>query len=219
MNHDQFISTAASYDRITAEYVRHIFRELEGKPFDRAMLDHFAERLRDRGVVCDMGCGPGHVARYLAERGLGVVGVDLSPGMVAQAAALNPGLGFHVGNMLALEEADETWAGIVALYSIIHISRDMAVAALKELWRVLKPGGLLLLAFHLGEEMLHVDEMWSRPVALDFWFYDTAEMMAYLHEAGFIVEEAVERDPYAPEVEHQSRRAYILARKPKDVHM
>lgn len=216
MNHDQFISTAASYDRITAEYVRHIFRELEGKPFDRAVLDRFAERLRGRGVVCDMGCGPGHVARYLAERGLDVVGVDLSPGMVAQAAALNPGLGFHVGNMLALEEADGTWAGISAFYSIIHISREMAVAALRELWRVLKPGGLLLLAFHLGDEMLHIDEMWSRPVALDFWLYDTAEMIAYLHEAGFIVEEAVERDPYAPEVEHQSRRAYILARKPKD---
>lgn len=216
MNHDQFISTAASYDRITAEYVRHIFRELEGKPFDRAVLDRFAERLRGRGVVCDMGCGPGHVARYLAERGLDVVGIDLSPGMVAQAAALNPGLGFHVGNMLALEEADGTWAGISAFYSIIHISREMAVAALRELWRVLKPGGLLLLAFHLGDEMLHIDEMWSRPVALDFWLYDTAEMIAYLHEAGFIVEEAVERDPYAPEVEHQSRRAYILARKPKD---
>lgn len=214
MNHEQFISTAASYDRVSAEYVRHIYRELDGKPFDRAMLGRFAERLRGRGVVCDMGCGPGHIARYLADQGIEVAGVDLSPGMVAQAAALNPDLSFHVGNMLALGEADEAWAGIAAFYSIIHIPRDRVVAALRELWRVLRPDGLLLLAFHLGdEELLHVDEMWSRPVALDFWFYDTAEMVGYLEEAGFVVEEAVERDPYAPEVEHQSRRAYVLARK------
>ena len=44
--------------------------------------------------------------------------------------------------------------------------------------------------------------------------YGSDEMQSYLERAGFVVEEVVERDPYAPEVEYQSRRAYILARKP-----
>ena len=48
---------------------------------------------------------------------------------------------------------------------------------------------------------------------MDFIFYTTAEMKEYLREAGFVVEEAIERDPY-PEVEYQSRRAYLFARKP-----
>ncbi|MCA9866191.1 MAG: methyltransferase domain-containing protein [Anaerolineales bacterium] len=209
-------ATADSYDRIAADYVRHIYHELEGKPFDRATLDSFAARLRGRGTVCDMGCGPGHVARYLAGRGLEVVGVDLSPGMMAQAAVLNPDIPFRVGDMSALDEPDGSWAGIAAFYSIIHIPRESVVATLGEMHRVLEPGGLLLMAFHVGDEKVHVEEMWQQPVALDFWFYGAAEMAGYLERAGFVVEEVVQRDPYAPDVEHQSRRAYLLARKPEN---
>ena len=161
-----------------------------------------------------MGCGPGHVARYLAERGLAMIGVDLSPGMVAQAAALNPDIPFRVGDMLKLDEADGVWAGIVAFYSIIHVPPQEIVAALSEMRRVLQPGGLLALAFHLGDgAAVHVEEMWQQPVTLDFWFYGAAEMADYLTQAGFVIEEVNEREPYAPEVEHQSRRAYVLARK------
>jgi SAM-dependent methyltransferase len=209
--------TARSYDRIADEYARRIYHELDGKPADRAILDRFADRLRGRGVVCDIGCGPGHVARYLADRGLEVVGVDLSPGMVSQAAALNAGISFRVGNMLALDEPDECWAGIVAFYSIIHVPREEVVPALTEMRRVLKPGGLLLLAFHIGNEALHVEEMWAQPVALDFWFYGAAEMTGYLEQADYATEEVFERDPYVPDVEHQSRRAYLLARKPESM--
>ena len=49
---------------------------------DRQLLDRFADSVRGAGVVCDLGCGPGQVARYLQERGLPVCGVDLSLGMI-----------------------------------------------------------------------------------------------------------------------------------------
>ena len=205
------MDTAGSYDQIAAEYSRRIYHELDGKPLDRALLERFAERLRGQGVACDLGCGPGHVARYMAERGLDVIGVDLSPGMVARAAALNPGIPFHVGDMLALNVPDGAWAGIIAFYSVIHIPREQVATALREMRRVLMPGGLLLLAFHIGHETLHVEEMWEQAVALDFTFFEPAEMAGYLEQAGFIVEDVIEREPYGPDVEHQSRRAYILA--------
>ena len=178
------------------------------------MLDRFAERLRGRGVVCDMGCGPGQIGRYLADRGLPVVGVDLSPGMVARAAALNPDIPFRVGDMSALDEPDGAWAGIAVFYSIIHVSPGEVVAALTEMRRVLQPGGLLLLAFHIGDEVVRPEEMMGQPVALDFWFYTPEQMRGWLEAAGYTVEEVLEREPYAPEVEHQSRRAYVVARKP-----
>ena len=203
--------TANSYDRVAAEYARHIYGELAGKPFDRALLDRFAARLRGRGVVCDMGCGPGQIARYLADRGLDVAGVDLSPGMVAQATALNPDIPFRQGNMLALDEPDGAWAGIAAFYAIIHIPPAQVTAALAEMRRVLQPGGLLLLAFHIGDEVVRPAEMWGQPVTLDFWFYRPEWMRACLEAAGYVVEEVTERDPYPPDVEHQSRRAYVLA--------
>lgn len=212
--HQHLENLRASYDQVAADYVTHIYHELEGKPLDREILNRFAERLRDNGVVCDMGCGPGQIARYLADQGLDMIGVDLSPGMVAQATALNPDIPFRTGNMLALDEPDGAWAGIVAFYAIIHIPREKVTVALTELRRVLRPAGWLLLSFHMGSDVLHETEMWGHDVVLDYWFYEVSEMTTYLEQAGFQVVEVIEREPYSPDVEYQSRRGYILAQKP-----
>jgi SAM-dependent methyltransferase/GNAT superfamily N-acetyltransferase len=209
----RLIDLQNTYDRVADEYARRIFDELKDKPFDRDLLDRFAARLNGAGVVCDMGCGPGQIARYLHDRGLTVVGVDLSSSMIKQARRLNPDLEFQTGNMLSLNVEDEAWAGIAAFYSIIHIPRAQVIAALCELRRVLRGGGLLLLAFHVGNETLHLDEWWGHAVAADFEFFDLDEMQRYLAAAGFEIEEAIEREPYL-EVEHQSRRGYCLAHKP-----
>jgi SAM-dependent methyltransferase len=202
------------YDLVADEYVRHIFEELQHKPLDRELLDRFAARVRDVGPACDMGCGPGHVARYLHHRGVQVCGVDLSVGMVERARRLTPVIQFQQGDMMALDVPDQTWAGIAAFYSIIHIHRDDMTRALGELRRVLRPGGILLLAFHIGDETIHLDEWWDQPVSVDFFFFRPDEMAGYLRAAGFEIEEIIEREPY-PDVEHQSRRAYIFARRPK----
>jgi SAM-dependent methyltransferase len=207
----------ASYDRVAAEYARRIAGELANKPADRALLDRFAAPLAGAGLVADVGCGPGHVAAYLAERGVEVCGLDLSPVMVAEARRLHPGLAFAVGDLLGLPAPDGAWAGAVAYYSLIHLPRLSVAPALRELSRALRPGGSLFVAFHVGEEVRHLEEWWGQPVSLDFVFFTVEEMRGYLREAGFRVEEVTEREPY-PDVEAQTRRAYVLATKPADVH-
>ena len=213
MMNQEFKDVQNSYDRVAAEYVQRISGELEHKPLDRQLLDRFAMRFEGLGPVCDLGCGPGHVARYLHERGVPVIGIDLSPVMMEQARRLNPGIEFRQGNMLSLDIEDGAWGGIVAFYSIIHLPRSEIAAALAEMKRVLRPGGLLLLAFHIGDETLHLDEWWGQRVTVDFHFFRSEEMADSLRTAGFEVEEVVEREPY-PDVEHQSRRCYIFARNP-----
>ena len=204
----------ASYDRVADEYVRRIADELQHKPLDRQLLDRFADRVRDAGLACDMGCGPGHVAAYLHGSGVRVCGVDLSPAMVAAARRLNPAIEFRQGDMRALDVQDGAWAGIAAFYAIVNLPRGEVIDALRELRRVLQPAGLLLLSFHLGDDVLHLDEWWGCAVSLDFTFFQSAEVAGYLETAGFVVEELIERAPY-PEVEHQSRRAYIFATSEK----
>jgi SAM-dependent methyltransferase len=213
MDTHQSTACQTSYDLVAEEYVRRIFDELQHKPLDRELLDRFAVAVRDVGPVCDLGCGPGQVARYLHERGVQVFGVDLSAGMVEQARCLTPTITFRRGDMLALEATDESWAGIVAFYSIIHIPRADLPRALAEFLRVLRPGGKLLLAFHIGDEAVHLDEWWGHKVCVDFFFFRSEEMTQHLRNAGFEIEEIIEREPYA-EVEHQSRRSYIFARRP-----
>jgi SAM-dependent methyltransferase len=203
-----------SYDRVAGEYARRIFGELEHKPLDRQLLDRFAARVQGLGPVGDLGCGPGHVARYLHERGVRVTGIDLSAVMVEQARRLNPGIEFRHGDMLSLDVGDRAWGGLVAFYSIIHVPRPEIADALAEMKRVLRPGGLLLLAFHVGDETVHLDEWWGQPVSVRFLFFRAEEVADFLRAAGFEVEETIEREPY-PDVEHQSRRAYIFARKPE----
>jgi len=50
-------------------------------------------------------------------------------------------------------------------------------------------------------------------ISMDFFLFPTSEIHKLLDAAGFAVEEVIQREPYSPEVEYQSRRAYIFARK------
>jgi SAM-dependent methyltransferase len=164
------------------------------------------------GPVADLGCGPGHVTRFLADQGVVAVGLDLSPGMIAEARRLNPDLEFLEGDMRALPWPDATLGGLAALYSILHLRRPQLPAAFREMRRVLKPGGLALIAFHVGDEDLHLDEWWDMPVRLDFRFFSVAEITPLLGDAGLELVESREREPYEG-VEHPSRRAYLMARR------
>jgi SAM-dependent methyltransferase len=208
--------TQHGYDIVADVYAERIYDELRHKPLDRAWLDRFAARVRDLGPAVDLGCGPGQVARYLRDHGVrDVLGIDLSPGMLAQARRLNPDIEFRQGDMRRLDVPDATWGGIAAFYSIIHIHRDEMLDTLRELKRVLRPHGLLLLVFHRGQETLHADELLGKTVNVDFHFFERVEMVDYLETAGFVVEDAIEREPY-PDIEHQSHRVYILAYKPDE---
>jgi SAM-dependent methyltransferase len=208
-----FTSTRESYDRVANDYAKRFFNELQHKPVDRDLLTRFASEVGD-GEVCDIGCGPGHVARYLHDLGTNVFGLDLSPQMLQQARRLNPGISFREGNMLSLDLADGVLAGIVAFYAIVNIPQESIPLVFREMERVLRPGGLLFLAFHAGDEIVQVDELCGLSVSMTFFFFQPSWIRRGLENAGFAIEDVVERAPYAPEVEYQSRRAYLLARKP-----
>jgi SAM-dependent methyltransferase len=203
----------ASYDEVASEYAKRLSSELDGKPLDRHLLNRLAEDVREGGLVADIGCGPGHVARYLSERGVRTIGIDLSPGMIERARLIHPRLEFRVGDMRSLDLPDGALAAIVAFYSLIHIEESEMPATLRELQRGLEPGGALLVAFHVGDQTLHLDELWGHAVSLDFRFLAPVRMIGLLEEAGFRVLEKTEREPYGEAIEHQSRRCYLFARK------
>lgn len=209
---NEYIQVSSSYNILSDEYAAHIYHELDHKPLDRKWLEQFAATIGNSGIICDLGCGPGHVARYLSEQGAQVLGMDLSPRMIELARRLNNGIEFRVGNMAALAVADESWSGIVAFYSIIHILRTQIAGVLREFWRVLRPGGEVLLAFHVGNEIRHFDTLWEQQISLDFIFYEREEIEECLRAAGFEIVESIERDPYEG-FEVATQRAYIRARK------
>lgn len=206
----------ACYDAVARDYSDRFAGELAGKPLDRQLLARFASEVCGREEVCDLGCGPGHTTAYLLGCGVPACGLDLSTELLREANRLHPGVPFEAADMMALPRADGTVAGVVAFYAIVHFSSAQLRRAAAEMYRVLRPGGRLLLAFHIGEGTVHVERFLGRPVALDFSFFRPEGVANELAAVGFVGMEIIERDPY-PEVEHPSRRAYVFADKPASI--
>ena len=177
--------------------------------------------LRPGARVTDIGCGPGHVTAYLAERGLAADGVDLSPAMIEVARSRHPVATFRVGSMLALGGQRGSLDGALAWYSVIHLSDDNRPLAYAEFARAVRPGGWLLLGFHVGGHSGgsprapgHVERVttwWNEPVDLSFHYLSPAEESASLVAAGWEVMARLEREPMVA-AEAQTHRCYLLAR-------
>jgi SAM-dependent methyltransferase len=198
----------ATYDAVAADYAAAFADELAAKPFDRALLDDFAAACS--GQVLDVGCGAaGHVTRYLADRGVGVAGVDVSAVSVEVARERQPALQFEVADMRHLPAADSALTGLVALYSVIHLPREQVPVALAEFRRVLRPGGILLIAMHGGTGEIQSDDWFGATVSVRAALWSLADLMAAIESAGFVVRWHCARQPYP--AEHPTERLYVWA--------
>lgn len=200
-----------SYDAVAEEYRERIGGELAYKPLDRALLTALVEQAGRDTPVADLGCGPGHVTAWLADRGVRAVGMDLSPTMVAIARRERAGAEFREGDLLSLPAADAEFGAAVALYSVIHLEPSELRPAFAEMRRVLRPSGRLLIAFHVGAEVRHWAEWWGHEVDVDFHFFEEETVTEALRDAGFAVEARLERTHYPQEAE--TRRGYVVARR------
>lgn len=199
------------YDALAEIYAKEYCNELDRKPFDRERLERFARMVPSGLPLCDLGCGPGHLAAHLKSLGAEVLGIDLSPGMIAEAKRRYPPIDYRVGDMLQLELSNESLGGIAAFYSIIHIERDLLDRATAEMHRVIVPGGLAALAFHRGQGTFHEEEALGKPIPFDCTLYEPEEMALSMERAGFTIEDVTVRDPY--DFEFPTTRVYVLARK------
>ncbi|HEU4411558.1 MAG TPA: methyltransferase domain-containing protein [Polyangiaceae bacterium] len=209
----------ASYDAMAERYAELFAGELEAARPERGLLDCLAEACAALGgPVADVGCGPAQAARYLRARGLPALGVDLSPRMVEVARALNPGLDVRVGSLTALGAADGAWAGAVALYAIIHLDPRERPLAFRELARALRPGGWLLVSFHVSMpgqppgSAIDLDAWQGVRVNLRGHFLAPDVVAAELAAAGFAPRARLERGPWV-EAEVPSLRCYLLAQR------
>lgn len=202
--------TRTAYDAVAASYEESLREALAASPWDRAVLGIFAELVGSAAPVADLGCGPGRITGYLAGLGLEVFGVDLSPGMVEVAQRVHPQLRFEVGSMSALTLADASLAGAVAWYSIIHTPPERLSVVFGELARVLRPGGVLALAFQVGDERRRISRGYGHDVALDAYRLQPEVVAGLMADSGLVVEAKLVRQPEPPE---KTPQAYLVVRK------
>ncbi|WP_226346943.1 class I SAM-dependent DNA methyltransferase [Agilicoccus flavus] len=132
-----YIEVLGTIDTVAAQDRRLIARHLGG-------LD---------GPVLDVGCGPGHLTAHLAALGVDVTGVDPVPEFVAHAVAAHAGVPFRVGAIDDLDVPDGSLAGVLAWYSLIHVTPGAIPAALAVLRRALRPGGVLVVGLFDGDRV------------------------------------------------------------------
>ncbi|MDG4753793.1 class I SAM-dependent methyltransferase [Micromonospora sp. WMMD718] len=151
---DWLVDARTSYDTVADSYANFVRDALATEPYLRASLALFAELVHAAGdgPVADVGCGPGHVTAHLHKLGVDAFGIDLSPAMIDLARRDHPDLRFEVGSMTDLQLADASIAALLAFWSLIHIPDDAVPSVLGHFHRVLRPGGPLLLGFHVGDE-------------------------------------------------------------------
>jgi ubiquinone/menaquinone biosynthesis C-methylase UbiE len=200
-----------AYDAGARAYAGKLFHELSYKPLDRQLLDRFVEMTCQAGPLLDVGCGPGQTTRYLHMKGAKVTGIDISERMIDEAKRLNPEISFRVDNMLQLSAEDASLSGVCAFYAFVNFQYPDIENIFLEFRRILKPGGVLLQAFHVEEKEVHVDDFFETGKPLVFHFFDENKIIDLLKKSGFEIVEALVRFPYQDE--HPSKRAYLFARK------
>ncbi|MCP2273491.1 class I SAM-dependent DNA methyltransferase [Actinokineospora diospyrosa] len=209
---DSFLAeTRSSYDKVADSYAR-LVPGVEASVIDRALIRAFADVVA--GPVVEVGCGTGRVAAYLDALGLDVTGIDLSPGMLVIARRDHPGLRFIEGSILDLELPDSSVAGVIAWYSIIHLPPDRLPMAFAEFARILRPGGHLQLAFHVGDQRNRKTEGYGHEdITLDVYLLPVDRVVTLLGESGFELCHTTLLEPgtYFTSTRPQAR---LLARRP-----
>ncbi|MFF7333293.1 methyltransferase domain-containing protein [Streptomyces sp. NPDC008150] len=184
--------TRTSYDTVAASYADQVRNLLDETPVERGVLELFADLVSSRGggSVADVGCGPGRITAHLRQLGVDAFGIDLSPGMIEMARRDHPGLRFELGSMTDLNLSDGSIAGLVAWYSLIHIPDTRIGTVFKHFHRVLRPGGPLLLSFHVGDtSKVKTEGYGGHPMKVTVHRRQHSQMIGWLDEAGFTVDE------------------------------
>ena len=205
------------YDKAAEAYVRFVGTDISSateRPVDRSLLEAFIELIKGQpmGRVADVGCGPGRVAAFMADRGLDVVGVDVSKTMIAIASTAHPHIAFEEGQLDALPIETGVLAGAVCWYSIIYTPPDRLNEAFDELARVLTPGGYLLFAFQADGEAVLREDAFGSHLPLTSYRHSVQEVSALLEDTGFKIRTTTLR---APELEHETTsQGFVIATSP-----
>lgn len=180
-----------SYDNVAESYAGRVRDFLVDAPYRRAVIALFAELVHARGggQVADVGCGPGHITAHLHQLGVEAFGIDISPAMIDLARRDHPGIRFEVGSMTDLRLPEASVAGVIAWYSLIHIPDDEVGSIFAQFRRVLRPGGPLLLGFHVGDDSrLKTKGYGGHPMKVYIHRRQPAQVATWLNDAGFTVE-------------------------------
>jgi SAM-dependent methyltransferase len=201
------VGSDPQYDVFADEFLDHARDGFYNAHYDRpACLDLLGD-VAGRSVL-DVACGPGLYAEELVARGARVTGLDNSPRMVELSQDRVPSAEFRVHDLAdPLDWMPDSSVDLV-LFALALEYIDDRTSALRELRRVLRPDGALVLSrMHpTGDWLRHggnyfdvrvVEEVWSKGWRVKYWLAPLEQTCAELRDAGFLIERLTEPRPQA----------------------
>jgi len=166
------------YDKIAEKYQadRHVFDNIKE-------LEDLESLLPKNAKVLDVGCGAGvPVTKFLVDSGFDVTGVDFSESMLKLAGKNVPKAKFIKKDMTKLDFRDNSFDGLTAFYSIIHVPKEKHSSLFQSFHRILKPNGSMLVCMGPDEWDATEEYYGSRM----FWsHYSPEKSLQLVKDAGF----------------------------------
>jgi len=204
--------TRLAYNLAAQKYHELFHNEMNEKEYDRKLLDSFAAKFNKDSLICDAGCGPsGHIGRYLFEKGIKVVGMDISEKCIELARLNNPEMKFECADICNMSFADNSFDGLISYYSIINTPKIYINRIFNEFRRVLKPDGYLLVAVKTGTTEGYIDDLLGIKTKIYSTLFTQDEIVAYFSQAGFLLEFFDKRHPYDFEISNE--RIFAIGKK------
>ncbi len=175
----------AAYDQIAGLYAAQPVRRERSFPFPDLWIP-FTARLCRAADIADLGCGPADDSALLAQAGHRVIGIDRSAGMLGYAARALPGLVVQA-DLRRLPVASQSIDGIWCCASLLHVPHDQTMTALREMRRILRPGGCLALVTAAGQGARLEPVPYAPDTRRWFFYREPVELEEQLRDAGLRV--------------------------------
>lgn len=183
---------AEAYGSSRVDVERILGTEISPTNPDRGIIEPWAAAVD--GPILDVGAGTGRWTGHLARLGHTVEGLEPSDRLITLARARHPAVMFHHNSIEDLANRDARWSGILAWYSMIHMSAEELPNALAILRGRLIDGGSLLMSFFSGPRL----EAFDHPIAVAYR-WPMNKIVEALTQAGFDVtaQHSNPRSPHA----------------------
>lgn len=203
---DKVRLTTKTYDEISQLYANEF-----NKPSDH--INDFLRLISNGGSILDAGCGPGTDSDYIQTKGYSVFGVDVSDKMVDLAQKKNPKVHFEKADIRELNFKIETFDGILASFSIIHIPKQDLLPTFLGFNKILKNGGVIYVSIQEGKsEEIIVDEPLKPDEKIFLNIISAEDLRKLLKDTGFEILNEFTRPPKNKE-EFNFNEFIVIARK------
>lgn len=177
---DRLQKTIQQYNKIASGYSLNI----SGR-YPKKEMEYFAKLLKPYDKILDVGCAAGRDCRIFRNKGLKVIGIDLSEKLVEIAKENNPDIEFKIADIRKIPFSSGLFCGLWVNAVFHHLDKKDMIPTLKEFRRVLKTNGILYIRTKLGKGNLKVKDDLALNEEREFTLLNQTELETMASKTGF----------------------------------